>query len=260
MQLKVACLTYPKLRRYGRIASAMKSGIERHGDIAVICNYDSKPSADVAVIYGWKQNRYLKQYPHYIYADLGFWSRDTHYRMTVNGWGAESYVKAGLPSDRLESFGVSIKPWNEGDEVLLVGSTQKSAIEHGYGYMQWESDMAKRLISMGHKVAYRPKPNDIQKEPIQGCRYDLGDISDSFRRAKLVVAHHSNVAVEALAAGIPVHCAIGAAAAMSTPIESIGERPEGREQFLADVAYLQWSLEEMERGDYWAHIKERGLL
>jgi hypothetical protein len=90
--------------------------------------------------------------------------------------------------------------------------------------------------------------------------YDLRPISEALASARAIVTHHSNVAVEALAAGVPVHCFTGAAAACSVPLDRLCERPEGREQFLADVAYLQWSLDEMRSGAYWAHIKERGVI
>lgn len=258
--ITVACLHHPGAKRYQRIASAMYAGVLKHGDVPKMVLHNAPANADVAVMYGWKLNASVRKYPQFIYADLGFWQRETHYRMTVGAWGPEAYVRAGLPSDRLESFGVQVKPWNQGEEVLLIGATQKSSVQHGYQYMQWEREMAQRLIGLGHSVAYRPKPNDRMKASVAGCRYDLGPLSESFARAKAVVSHHSNVCVEALAAGVPVHCVTGAAAALSLPIERIGERPEGRHTFLADVAWLQWSLEEMRRGDYWAHIKERGLV
>lgn len=113
---------------------------------------------------------------------------------------------------------------------------------------------------MGYKVVYRPKPNDKEKRPINGVGYDQRPISEALASAKAIVTHHSNVAVEALAAGVPVHCVTGAAAAFSVPLDRLGDRLDGREQFLADVSYLQWSLDEMRSGDYWSHVKERGVI
>lgn len=260
MALAVACLTRPGSKRYQAIAEAMCAGVLRHGDIAKLVPHDAVPCADVAVMYGWKLHASLRKYPQFIYADLGYWQRDTHYRMTVGAWSPAHYVKAGLPGHRLASLGVTVKPWKSGDEVLLIGASEKSAREHGFEYMAWEREMAQRLQALGHVVTYRPKPNDRQKRPIAGAGYDLGPLSTAFAKAKAVVAHHSNVCVEALAAGLPVHCVTGVAAAFSNPIDSLGHYQKGREQFLADVAWLQWSLPELRNGDYWAHVKERGLL
>lgn len=257
----VACLTNTTNRRYKIIAHAMAEGVKACGDVAKIELLRARPAADVAVMYGWKLNQYLHGYPQFVYADLGFWHRETHYRMTANAWGPEAYVHQGLPHDRMKSFGVQVKPWKAGgDEVLLVGSTRKSATLHGLGYMEWEERTAKRLRDLGHRVIYRPKPNDRDKMPLEGFEYDERPIEESLHRARAVVTHHSNVAVQALVEGVPVHCEIGAGAAFSNPLEDLFERRPGRTQFLADVAWLQWSVPEMKSGVCWSHMKERGII
>ena len=260
MAITVACLHSPGAKRYERIAQAMYTGVRIHGDIPTMVMHNAAPNADVAVMYGWKLSASLRKYPQFIYADLGYWQRETHYRMTVGGWSPDGYVRAGLPADRLRSFGVRVKPWHSGEHVLLIGASEKASREHGFRYMEWEREMAGRLKALGHSVVYRAKPNDPRRCQIPGAGYDTGSLSNAFAKAKAVVAHHSNVCVEALAAGLPVHCVTGVAAALSVPIESLEVRPEGREQFLADVAWLQWSLDEIRRGEFWAHIKERGLV
>ncbi len=259
--MKVACLMTFGNRRYRRVADAMSQGIKRCGDEAMICPAAASPCADAAVIYGWKFNQYLKRYPRFVYADLGFWKREEYYRITVGAWGSESYVSAGLSSERLESFGVEVKPWNEtGNEILIVGSSRKSAQQHGFEYMQWERQAAEAVKGFGKPIVYRAKPSDGERRPIDGIGYDERPLEESLASAYAVVTHHSNVAVQALAAGVPVHCVTGAAAAFSVPMASLGERREGREQFLSDVAWLQWSIAEMKSGACWTHLKERGLL
>jgi len=258
--VKVACLMTFGNRRYRLIADAMAAGVRRCGDEAIVCPAASTPKADVGVMYGWKLSHFTRKYPQYIYADLGFWQRDTHYRMTVNGWSSDSYVKAGLSDARLKSFGVEVKPWNEsGNEILVVGSSRKSSQQHGFEYMEWERNAVEALKDSGRPIVYRPKPNDLEKQPIEGAGYDQRPLDEALASAYAVVTHHSNVAVQALAAGVPVHCVTGAAAAFSCPLGEF-TRQDGREQFLADVAWLQWTLDEMRSGQYWAHLKERGLI
>jgi hypothetical protein len=261
--VKVACLVAFGRRRYQRVARAMAEGIAKCGDQPVIYPVAGVPRADVAVMYGWKLSQHYRKYPQFVYADLGFWGRDTYYRVTVNGWSPERYVKAGLPDTRFRALGVEIQPWREaGDEVLIVGSSRKSAVQHGYEYMEWETKVAQQLKDCGKRVVYRPKPTDPERRPIPGVGYDEGPLEGSLAKAWAVVTHHSNAAVKALAAGVPVHCATGAAAAFSFPLDRIADPPllEGREQFLYDVAWLQWTIEEMESGACWAHLKERGLI
>lgn len=264
MAVTVACLTSPAQRRYRLIAEAMAAGINRCGDRASLVSvYAPHHAADVGVMYGWKRHQQLQRYARFVYADLGYWQRDNYYRLAVGGWGPERYVCAGLPASRLEALGLQLKPWREqGNEIIVAGATAKAAGEHGLGYMEWERRAVARLRECGRKVVYRPKPNDRLAQPIAGAGYDTRPISEALANAWALVTHHSNSAVDALLAGIPVHCEIGAAAAMSVPLDQIGEAPlvEGREQFLADVAWLQWTLDEMRSGEAWAHLKDRGLV
>lgn len=243
----------------------MIAGIGRCGDIAYAHPINDPPlrQADVGVCYGWKRHAQYQGYPRFVYADLGYWHRDTHYRLVAGGWSPERYVRAGLPCSRLDLLGVKVQPWRTGgDTVVIAGSTAKSCVEHGLKYRGWEARVAAQLSDCGKRVVYRPKPTDRNKAPLPGVEYDEAPLAESLARACAVVTHHSNAAVEALVAGIPVHCETGVAAAFSVPLSEIAQPQlmEGREQFLADVAWLNWSLEEMRSGAAWDHMKERGLL
>lgn len=263
MALVVACLTRPSQWRYNEVAEAMAAGIRRCGDKPFIASVASPlQPADAAVCYGWKHHARYSFYRQFVYADMGYWQRENYYRVAVNGWSAARYVRAGLPSTRFDRLGLRIAPWGEGQEVIVAGSTAKAAADHGFGYMEWERRAIERLKDCGRPVVYRPKPNDAQARAIPGVRTDTRPISESLRAAAGWVTHHSNSAVDALLAGVPVHCEIGAAAAMSVPLDQIANAPwlEGREQFLHDVAWLQWTVDEMRAGECWAHLKERGLV
>ncbi len=265
MVVRAVCLTSPERNRYNRIASAMAAGIGECGDVPYIMPLRSPKmnAPTVAVCYGWKHRQWYQSYNHYVYADLGYWLRDTHYRIVVDGWSPERYVRANLPHDRLKSFGVEVQPVQcGGDTIVVAGSSAKAAAEHGLGYQQWEKDVIRHLQGFGKRIVYRPKPKDRFASPINGAMLDTQPLEESLSRACFVVTHHSNVAIDALVNGIPVHCVTGAGTAFSIPLEECANptMPEGREQFLADVAWLNWSLDEMRSGACWRHLKERGLI
>lgn len=267
MVTRVACLTNTHgNRRYRHIAEAMAAGIGVCGDVPFLhpLNSGRMGSCSVAVSYGWRHRCRYQCYPHYIYADLGYWCRKTHYRMVVDGWSPDRYVRANLPAHRFLSFGVQIQPVAKGgDTIIVAGSSSKAAAEHGFAFQQWEREVIGKLQGCGKRILYRPKPTDrMVPQRIPGAMLDTGPLEESMARACGVVTHHSNVAIDALAAGIPTHCVTGAAAAFSVPLEEIAncDMPDGREQFLYDVAWLNWSLDEMRAGAYWRHIKERGLV
>lgn len=264
MAIKVACLIQPGRWRARLVAHAMAKGIRACGDEAVTAPMNSfVPGAKVCFAYGWKCNKAYRIYPTFIYADLGYFDRETSYRLSVNGWSPESYVRAGLPSDRLAGMGQVVLPWNDkGREIVIAGSSRKAAAEHGFKYMEWETQAARSFHGCGYPVVYRPKPKDKDAVPIIGLGFDTRPLDESFRSARALVTHHSNSAIDALMAGVPVHCAAGAAAAFSVPLAEIVQatRLPGRAEFLADVAWLEWSVAEMESGAAWMHLKERGLV
>lgn len=264
MALVVACLVNPRLSRYRRIADDFASGIARSGDKPIVRDIRLGPiKADVAVRWGWKRPEELRAYPRFVWADHGYWKRGEYVRLTVGGWSPDKYVQAGLPSDRFDSLGLKISPWRTtGNEIVVAGSTSKAAADNGMAYMEWEQRAVQALKDCGRPVVYRPKPKDAMATAIAGVGYDQRPIEEALGRAWGWVTHHSNSAVDALLAGIPVHCEIGAAAVMSVPISEIANPvlPEGREQFLKDVAWLQWTMNEIKSGDAWMHLKARGLI
>lgn len=253
----VSCISHPVQKRYKHIANAMTLGIRKHGDY-VSTSFLNGPHvpADVGIMYGWKHSERLKRYPKYVYWDLGYWVRESYYRFSLNGWSP--VLKRGMPADRFNRLGLTIKPWRtSGDEIIVAGSTAKACREHGMAYQEWELAAIQRLEGMGKRVVYRPKPNDPNYQPIPGVEVDRRPISEALDNCWAWVTHHSNSAVDALLAGVPVHCETGAGSHFSVPMESLAdpELREGREQFLYDVAWLQWILEEMRNGEAWRHIR-----
>ena len=263
MALTVACLTIPARKNYRVIAEAMCEGIGRCGDKPFMVDLRTPRQADAAVMYGWRYREVLKRYRQFVYADLGYWNRESFYRVSVNAWSPDAYVKAGLSSERFDALGLRLKPWrSEGDEIIVAGSTRKAATDHGLGYQEWEQKAIDRLQGCGKRIVYRPKPTDMEATKLIGAEFDRRPISEAMRNAWAWVTHHSNSAIDALLAGVPVHCETGAAKAFSVPIEQIAS-PDllpGRAQFLSDVAWLQWTLDEMRSGACWAHLKDRGLI
>lgn len=251
--MDVVCLSGPR-KHQKRIAEAMGQGIRAAGD-----NLVTGVKADACVAYGWKGRANYQRFPGYAYADLGYWNREAYYRFAVNDWSPERYVRQGLPAMRFERLGLRIKPWRTGGrEVVVAGSTAKACADHGIAYQAWERQVIAQLQDCGRPIAYRPKPNDLAAGPIAGAALDRRPVSEMLASAYAVVTHHSNTAVDALLAGIPVHCETGAAAVFSVPLDKIMDAPllEGREQFLFDVAWLQWTLEEMRTGECWKHLRQ----
>ncbi len=142
----------------------------------------------------------------------------------------------------------------------------KGAAAEGFYPQQWERDTIGKLrLFTDREIIYRPKPSDPLASPIPGTHFSkkTTTLEEDLASAWCVVTHHSNVAVDALLAGIPVFCVGGVAREMGTPDLSQIETPHypnDREQWAADLAYTQWSVPEMAAGHCWAHLKSDGLV
>jgi hypothetical protein len=235
----------------------MSQGIQACGDRVTVRGLgEGRIGADVAVCYGWKHHDIFERYPNFVYADLGYWQRESYYRFSVNSWSPK--VRTDLPASRLDRLGLTIQPWRQqGRQIIVAGSTAKACRDHGLAYMEWETRACNALKDCGIPVVYRPKPNDRNARPIPGVGYDQRPIGDALSAAHMWVTHHSNSALDALLAGVPVHCETGAGSNLSVPIELAAAPPllDGREQLLAGVSWLQWTVEEMRSGECWAHLR-----
>lgn len=241
--------------------------------------HTNRPQFDAAIFYGLAGGcqRILTDYRdagrHAIYVDLGYWGRrqrsrwDGYHKLAHNSRHPTAYFQR-RPKDpeRFARFGQAISPWRGGGKhILLIGMSAKAAGAEGFSAEQWERQTVEQLRQHTRReIIYRPKPNWPDAKPIAGTTWGRGpSLAHALIGCHAVVAHHSNAAVDALLAGVPCICPDGAASVLSghdlSEIES-PPRPEGREQWAYDLAWTQWSIEEMEQGLAYRYLMDEGLL
>lgn len=262
-------------------ALAMQQGIKRFEpsvEMRPSTGY-KKPRHDVAVFYGLAGGLrqimldYIGAGKKALYIDLGYWGRrkrtryDGYHKIVVNDRHPTAYFQDRKhPADRLAVHGVKIEPWRKkGNHIVVVGMSAKAALFSGFQPHQWERDTIAKLRKLTSRpIIYRPKPNWLGAKHLAGSTMmKTQPLDDVLAGAHCVVAHHSNVAVEAILAGIPAICPEGVASVMAShQLEDIEDprKPKGREQWAADIAYTQWSIDEMRRGQAWSHFTREGLI
>lgn len=208
------------------------------------------------------------------YIDLGYWGRrklsrwDGFHKIALNSRHPTAYFqdRPKGPERFRELGGDGIRPWRKsGRHVLVIGMSAKAATAEGLVPEKWERDTIARLRGLTDRpIIYRPKPNWAEARPIPGSVFGHGpSLREALVDCHAVVAHHSNAAVEALLAGVPCICPDGVASRLSAhrleDIENV-PTPEGREQWAYDLAWTQWSVEEMQSGAAYRYLLEEGLL
>jgi hypothetical protein len=166
------------------------------------------------------------------------------------------------PHDRLEGMGLLMRPWrSRGYPVVIAGSSAKY---HAFYGMDEPNVYYRRLVDQLRKltdrnIIYRPKPSYREAEPIPPAQFSTGDedIEQALQGAWALVTHGSNACFEAAVLGIPSIM--------------LGRRDRGpdqfaiaqgdrnpmtgkREQWLANLAYHQWTEAEMRSGEAWKTI------
>lgn len=245
------------------LCRAIYEGAQRVGHDAVLTTGNVRAGA-ILVLYGlggpdriaYANRRGL------IAFDCGYWDRklgaqSRRYRVAFNGFHSPDMVMLGDdPSpDRMRASGVLAEPkgGNPKGPIMLVGNAPKS---NRIGAEGWTAAMSRRIRKAlpGRFIAYRPKPKRPFEQGVSYDRVSTGAIDDELRGVSLVVCRHSNVAVDACRAGVPVVCEDGAAAAIYPKnLECSEDQPthDDRQRFLARLAWWQWSADECASGEFW---------
>lgn len=272
--MKIACHFQPDSRRSRHLAHAMAAGARALGIETFLTPDFSAPAGDVGVAYGWRYPGLFEAYRaaggHFVYLDLGWWDRKPKadvlggfHKVAVDGREPGPYFRGGFGPERFSAHGLRAAPWRaSGSHVLLAGMSAKSAKTRGYGPQEWEMAAIERISAVTSRpIIYRPKPSWGDANPIPGTIFSPPGqpVEAVLRDCWAVVTLHSNVAVDALLAGVPVNVWEGVAADFSTPLAEIEapRMPDGRDQLLADIAWCQWTPAEMASGACWRHLLER---
>lgn len=208
--------------------------------------------------------------------DSGYIRRGEYFAVGLGGINAEAdFRNLNSPSDRFRALGVDIHPWIEGGEYVLLCGQRRIDITLPCDPWQWAHVMRDVVRSATDlPILYRPHPAEPAAfARVEGTLPSRGALADDLAGAALLVTHTSNVVIDALLWGIPC---VTTGKSVADPIVSIGLKPEPepplpawargkaalirhvlhaprhtlpqRQQFFHDLAYAQWTEDEMESG------------
>lgn len=198
-------------------------------------------------------NKHLRRGGRVAMWDLGYWERRDSMRLAIDAMHPTPPQIAMSPAEGRREFVLRDDADPQGP-IMLVGLGPKSIYAYGLGgYQQWERTKVIDLKARypGREIIWRPKGH--HPIPLQRLRISHGNpIAEALVGCSLLVCHHSNAAVDACIAGIPVECDDGAAAALYR-----GNPKPSREQrldFLNRLTHWEWSRHEAPAA--WAWIEK----
>ena len=184
----------------------------------------------------------------YFHVDHGYFKRGHYggyYRISRNGLQWDGRAK-NHPPDRWKRLGISLRPWRKSGRSVVV-CPLSAAIGHFFGIdtHRWlEATINEIQLYTDRPVLIKAKDSEVS-------------LRETLLDAWCLVAHTSNAATEALVEGIPVFV-LGPAASKPMGLSDLTkvETPvyPDREPWLNALAYQQWDLSEIRRGECWDWI------
>lgn len=267
------------------LALSLTKGLARFGDTIATSPVDKfrkpDPEADIGAVFGlkghsrWIMEAYRAAGKHTIMFDKALirvpGSALKQLRVCLNDDTPLRYLMRHHRSfERWERFKIDLRPRRESgsrDAIVLALSSQKYCDYFGLGdATAYATRVAAdiRAVTRKRSIIYRPKPSWHDFQPVDGTILSrppegLGTLLES---AHVLVTHGSSAAIDALIYGVPAIC-LGRSAASPVSGNSLDtiHAPHfpsdlARWQWLCNLAWCQWSVEELQSGEAWGFIRE----
>ena len=257
-----------------RLLRALAEGIPG-AEVGPVTEYRD---CDVAVIFGlvkrsyqptWSKGEIIRRHRGPVLVlERGYVRREHYWSL---GWGGingrADFCNRGMPGDRWAKLGVELKPWKiGGDYVLVCGQVPWDTSVQFNDHMAWLTETFAALRREGRPVRFRPHPRvaDRVRYPVPDyVPVDVGPLHEALAGASHVVTFNSNIGVDATLDGVPTYAADEGAmvwgASHGTLAGLFGDiRVAWRETWAYDIAYAQWTEDELRSGEAWKHVR-RGI-
>ena len=224
----------------------------------------------------WKHFR--SQNKPVIVIEVGGLIRNQTWRLSINGINrSATFPNAPIDSSRVEKLGLKLKPWHDGDYILICGQHAKSEQWQGMPdmneyYKQTVLDIKKysdRPIVIRSHPRYREniffkvddqffKDNGVIWNMPKHIHqtYDSFDLEPMLAHSHCVISHSSNSGLSGIIEGTPAIVNNNSLAfpVATDQISSVNNLPTpDREQWLVELCHKEWFRDELEYA--WLHLR-----
>lgn len=245
-----------------RILSALAEGIPG----SLVRDVRDYVPADASVVFGGAKRSFIKSMTkeviatrtiadggRMLYVEEGFVRRGEYYSI---GWdsinGRAEFYNERSPPDRWQRLGVKLQKRRRDREAYLVcGQVPWDVNVQDTDHGLWCRTMFAEMQRLGFDTKFRPHPRMINdpkaRYGISHEHWDTRPLAECLRDYSHVVTYNSNIGVDAVIAGCETMAADKGS--MVWGIDMLG-----RQQWAANLAWAQWTLDEMRQGLPWAHL------
>jgi len=254
------------------IFEAFEQSIKRKGWQVLHQNADCDVAVIWSVLWDGRMAQNHRIWEHYrkknrpvIILEVGALDRGNLWKVSINGINGSGYFGPTGNDDRRRK-NLNLKPWKQGNKIIICGQHPKSQQwKNMPDPNQWLSKVVTDIRNVtDREILVRPHPrvplNYTGYEPFVSVHYpnkipgtyDSFDFDNALQDAWAVVNWNSNPATVAVLGGIPVFVGPDSYAA---PVGNLDwskiENPimPDREQWANDLAYTEWTVEEIALGE-----------
>jgi len=256
-------------------ADAFIQGLEAHNvEFSVSHSRPTKAVPGLIVTWGARRAEAIKNRSgpscRYLVMERGYFGdRFENTSLGFDGLNRRAdFLNKDSSPDRWIKHGVGlIKPWNPGSEyILIMGQVPNDfAVSPHINFSEWLHNTVKSLRRTTQlPIVFRPHPRRPRRWEIEGAEIldPEGDLKSQLRKAACVVTFNSNTGVDAVLEGIPTITMDEGAMAWEVTGHALESALDpvtpSRLQWAYDLAYCQWTKEEIEEGLAWEHLR-RGV-
>lgn len=253
-------------------AVLLEQAIKADGNNVRYGQHNVATDAELAIIWSWKQPALTKNYAAnnvpVLVMERGFIPKRMDWcSLSLNGFnGKGKWTSATDNGERFKNnFSHLLKPWKQrkGGYALLFGQVPNDPSMHGVNHYEWLQEQTNELISRGYKVVYRPHPYMVEQgsELFIPAGAELSRNVDLFidlNTCRFAVMFNSNSAVESVLYGVPTMTFSEGSVAYDVTSHDYDNpifTPD-RKKWYSDLAFRQWSKEELQDGTAWNYIKK----
>lgn len=260
--MKIDIVAVPNFAHQVEFAMLLARGLRVHGvEPRIICEGE-EPKSEIVACWGWRIGAALRSAGHRVLVgERGYLGdRLAWTSLAWNGLnGRGIFARPGDRSRLARHFPCALRPWRpEGEYALIIGQVSGDAALRGRDLQGWYERMARAFPV---PALFRPHPDSVARAEVPvvaGAERAHGSLDDAMAKARVVVTWNSNAGVDAVLAGKPtVACDSGS---MAWPVAAhraeIVEAEPDRERWASDLAWRQWSADELSSGFAWWHMRE----
>lgn len=273
MSFKVAIYCPHGARHQVFWGEAARQGFVRHGFDVKTVKSDEPVDCDLAVFWGHRRHKIIRAQQaagrDYLVMERGYiGDRFVYTSMGFNGLnGRAEFYAENMPGDRWEKhFDGFLQSWQNKDTgyVLLIGQVGGDASLQGIDIRKWCQSAYDQIKSIDPDVRVRFRQHPIEEQrgvhwSIKNAEKSISSLADDLLGARCCITYNSNTGVDAILAGVPTIAVDSGSMVYNLAAHEVTLNPPkpDRTQWAYNMAYCQWTEEEIANGEAWEHLKQK---